>query len=176
MNQNQPLLLACWDTNSCCSCWDTNSWGIPLPRFWRNPFFCNRAVSSQLDCSYFTSSLPGCSSEWDWPPGSAVFVHRTSIQWNSWYGGQAGANRIPWCLDVWRMFESFSMKQSPKHHFWRLGLQYQNILKSLSKKDGYDYWISTHSLSLSISLSQSTVCVCFCACPMIYYLQLPSNT
>ena len=164
MNQNQPLLLACWDTNSCCSCWDTNSWGIPLPRFWRNPFFVTglsaRSWIAAISPAHCLGAVLNGTDRRDRP---CLFIEPPFSEIHGMVAKLA-PNRIPWCLDVWRMFESFSMKQSPKHHFWRLGLQYQNILKSLSKKDGYDYWISTHTLSLSLYLSLSIHCMCLFLC------------
>ena len=159
MNQNQPLLLACWDTNSCCSCWDTNSWGIPPPRFWRNPFFVTglsaRSWIAAISPAHCLGAVLNGTDRRDRP---CLFIEPPFSEIHGMVAKLA-PNRIPWCLDVWRMFESFSMKQSPKHHFWRLGLQYQNILKSLS--------------SISLSLNPLYVFVFVLAPWFIIYSSLP---
>ena len=54
-------------------------------------------------------------------------------------------------LDVWRMFESFSMKQNPKQHFWRLGLS--KYMKITIQKGWLRLLLDFHTLSLSLSLS-----------------------
>ena len=177
MNQNQPLLLACWDINSCCSCWDTNSWGIPVPRFWRNPFFV-AGLSARSWIKQLFHQLIAWVQVWMGLTiqGSAVFVHRTSIPigfmvtftihipqmlayipymdpmgFSEIHGTVAklAPNRIPWCLkDDWKLLD----ETKPQTSF--LKVRVVKIYENHYPKRMVTVTIGfPHTLSLSLSLS-----------------------